>query len=294
MPQPENDYLTDAERALIAEGDDDSIDADADTDLPPEDDEDEGADPDAGENDDASPPEEANADADAELPAEENKPAASSDKDEGDKNADIEAQKALDAAVARRKEIETEIEALNEEFDQGDLTSKEFREKLGKFQEEQHVIEKTLLKQEVALEVRAEQDKKEWESAQAKFFGKEENKRFADDENLLMALNSQVIKLARGEMAAASGEEILAAARANVAKSFGLADAPKPVEKQTGKPARPARPAPTPDIGGLPAAAVERPQSGKFAHLDGLRGEALEDAVGRLSKADQDEYARAN
>lgn len=278
MPNPE-DYLSEAELAAMAEDDDDTTpaaDDDADTDLPPEEEDD---DADAG-----------------------NDGHGSSDKGDQTKNDDKEALKAAEEAEQARKaeeesrktrlaELESKIEALSNQLDEGDITSKEYRDELNKLQTEMRDIEKKTLLDQAKSEVAAERAKADWEKAQADFFRQPENKRFSEDENLLLALNNQVVKLAKGEMASATGPEILARARANVAKSFGFADTTPPKDDNGGKPNRPARPRVPPDIGGLPAAAAERPQDGKFAYLDKLTGEALEDAVAKLSKADQDEWA---
>lgn len=290
------DYLSDAERAILEEGDDDhthGVDDGADTDLLPD------ADDDADDDTTAEGSDDQSADDDADAGNDDQDNDSSSDKDNQAKNADKEALQAAEEAEQARKaeeesrktrlaELESEIDKLSNQFDEGDITSKEYREQLNKLQTELREIEKKTLLYQAKSEAAAERAKADWEKAQADFFGKPENKRFSEDENLLLALNNQVMKLAKGEMANATGPEILEKARANVARSFGIAAPAK--EDKGGRPARPARPQTLPDIGGLPAAAAERPQDGKFAYLDKLSGEALEDAVDKLSKAEQEEW----
>jgi hypothetical protein len=292
------DYLSDAERAILEEGDDDhthGVDDGADTDLLPD------ADDDADDDTTAEGSDDQSADDDADAGNDDQDNDGSSDKDNQAKNADKEALQAAEEAEQARKaeeesrktrlsELESEIDALSNKFDEGDLTSKEYREQLNKLQTELREIEKKTLLDQAKSEAAAERAKADWEKAQADFFRQPENKRFSEDENLLLALNNQVVKLAKGEMANATGPEILAKARANVAKSFGITETPAAKEDKGGKPARPARPKALPDIGGMPAAAAERPQDGKFAYLDKLSGEALEDAVDKLSKAEQEEW----
>lgn len=304
MPNPE-DYLSEAELAAMAEDDDDTTpaaDDDADTDLPPEEDDDADADGEGGADGDQEGDQEG-ADSHDEGAGNDGQDGEdSSDKGDQTKNDDKEALKAAEEAEQARKaeeesrktrlaELESKIEALSDQFDEGDITSKEYREELNKLQMEIRDIEKKALLDQAKAEAAAERAKADWEKAQTDFFRQPENKRFSEDENLLLALNNQVVKLAKGEMADATGPEILARARANVAKSFGFADTTPPKDDKGGKPNRPPRPKMPPDIGGLPAAAAERPQDGKFAYLDKLSGEALEEAVAKLSKAEQEEWA---
>jgi hypothetical protein len=192
---------------------------------------------------------------------------------------------------AKLAEIDGKLAKLDELFDDGELTSKEYRDQQNALMAEKRDIEHDELKAKVRQELDAENGKREWMKAQERFFKAEENARFCDDEVLLGALDQQVRKLAvTPEAANLTGDEILARARAVIAKSFGLAEADAP--RQDGRPARPKRPKVPVDMGGLPAAGSERPQDGKYSHLNGLTGEALEDAVSRLSPADQEAWAR--
>lgn len=192
---------------------------------------------------------------------------------------------------AKLAEIDGKLAKLDELFDDGELTSKEYRDQQNALMAEKRDIEHDELKAKVRQELDAENGKREWMKAQERFFKAEENARFRDDEVLLGALDQQVRKLAMTpEAANLTGDEILAKARAVIAKSFGLAAA-SPAKKDD-KPARPQRPKVPVDMGGLPAAGSERPQDGKYSHLNGLTGEALEDAVSRLSPADQEAWAR--
>lgn len=276
--------LSDSERAAIEDGDDDTpAVTDDQDDLPPEDDD---LDDDAPLVDDDAPATDdevaAAAAAEAAKVAAAAEAALSSDKDDKANTAEHEAKVAKVAA---------DLAALKAEFDDGELTSKEYSDKYDELQKDLRAIERETIKREVEAETLKAQGQKEWQNAQARFFKSKGNERFQSDENLLLALDSQVKKLATGTMANSTGDEILAEARALVAKSFGLPDTAPP-KKDDKRPARPGRPEALPNIGGLPAAGTERPQDSKFASLSRLTGEALEEAVSRLSKADQDEWAR--
>lgn len=276
------DHLSDAERAAMEE-DDDTGNPPADDDLDDDlDDDPEGGPPPA----DDPPAKEPAAD---DPPKDEGKDA-SSDKTEADKTADKE------ASLARLDEIKAEIEALDQQFDDADLSTKEYREKIASLTDERAKIDASILREEIKQDVQKEENAKAWGKAQDAFFAKEENKRFLDDENLLVALDSQVKKVARDTKNKSMGlDEILATARKNVAKSFGLADA-KPVDNKddrVAKPERPRRPDVPVDIGGLPPASTEKPADGRFSHLDRLKGDALEDAVARMSDAEKEAWARA-
>ena len=270
--------LSDSERAAIEDGDDDTPDViDDQDDLPPEDDD--------LDDDDAPPTDDeaaaVAAAAEAAKVAAAAEAALSSDKDDKANTAEHEAKAAKVAA---------DLAALKSQFDEGELTSKEYSDQFDALQKDLRDLERETIKREVKAEAQAEQGKKEWQAAQARFFKSKGNERFQSDENLLLALDSQVKKLATGTMAGNTGDEILAEARALVAKSFGLPDAVAPAKED--RPPRATRPRALPDIGGLPAAGTERPQDSKFANLSRLTGEALEEAVSRMSKADQDEWAR--
>lgn len=286
-----DDGLSEAER-LAMEADDDLDDS-----IPPVDDSADDDDPDADPlledldppaddpppADDDTPPD---ADAQDDPPAD--TPPASSDKKP---DAIDKADEPLPDHSAKLAEIDGKLAELDELFDDGELTSKEYRDQQNVLMAEKRALEHEELKAKVKQDLDAENGKREWMKAQERFFKAEENARFRDDEVLLGALDQQVRKLAvTPEAANLTGDEILAKARAVIAKSFGLA-APSPA-KNGGKPERPQRPKVPVDMGGLPAAGSERPQDGKFSHLNGLTGEALEDAVSRLSPADQEAWAR--
>lgn len=274
------DFLSESERLAMEADDelDEAEDAFDDSDEPDDDDESIGGE-DAGQSDDD--------DSGNESDNAEHAPESS------DKKPDV-----IDAPnepapdhSAKLAEIDGKLAKLDELFDEGELTSKEYRDQQNALMAEKRDIEHDELKAKVKQELDAENGKREWMKAQERFFKAEENARFRDDEVLLGALDQQVRKLAvTPEAANLTGDEILARARAVIAKSFGLAEASAP--RKDGKPARPQRPKVPVDMGGLPAAGSERPQDGKFSHLNGLTGEALEDAVSRLSPADQEAWAR--
>lgn len=288
MPE---DFLSESER-LAMEADDD-----LDDDTPPDADFDDGFDD--GDDPDADPL----LDDEGTPPADE-PPADPTVDDDTPPDADGSSDKepdAIDAPIepvpdnsAKMAEIDGKLAELDERFDEGDLTSKEYRDQQNALMAEKKALEHDEIKAKVKQELDAENSKREWMKAQERFFKAEENARFRDDEVLLGALDQQVRKLAvTPEAANLTGDEILARARAVIAKSFGLA-APSPAKKddKPAKPDRPQRPKVPVDMGGLPAAGSERPQDGKFSHLNGLSGEALEDAVSRLSPADQEAWAR--
>lgn len=296
MPE---DFLSESER-LAMEADDELDDA-----TPPDD----GVDDDADDADDdaldadpllddegAPPVDDTPAD---DPPAGDDTPA--DDADDKDPESSDKKPDAIDKAdeplpdnSAKLAEIDGKLAELDERFDEGDLTSKEYRDQQNALLAEKKALEHDEIKAKVKQELDAENGKREWMKAQERFFKAEENARFRDDEVLLGALDQQVRKLAvTPEAANLTGDEILARARALIAKSFGLAAAsPAKRDEKPAKPDRPQRPKVPVDMGGLPAAGSERPQDGKFSHLNGLSGEALEDAVSRLSPADQEAWAR--
>lgn len=281
------EYLSESER-LAMEADDE-----LDDDTPPDagfddglDDDDE-SDADPLLDDEGTPPADPTVDDDTPADADDNSPESSDKKPDA---IDTPSEPIPDHS-AKMAEIDGKLAKLDELFDEGELTSKEYRDQQSALMAERKALEHDELKAKVKQELDAENGKREWMKAQERFFKAEENARFRDDEVLLGALDQQVRKLAvTPEAANLTGDEILARARAVIAKSFGLAEASAP--RKDGRPARPQRPKVPVDMGGLPAAGSERPQDGKYSHLNGLTGEALEEAVSRLSPADQEAWAR--
>lgn len=204
-----------------------------------------------------------------------------------------------EAAKAKLTEIDGQIAVLDQKFEDGDITGKEYREAQRKLNEERDAQREVLTEVKVSRQLREERAREAWEEAQDRFFGAAENQRFVKNNILFKALNDEVISIARSpEAAGKNGDWVLAEAKKRVEEAFGAAPAAAPdkQDKQGGKdkPARPQRPAKLPpDIGSLPAAGGESPQDGRFAHLDKLEGVALEEAVAKMSAADQEAWARS-
>jgi hypothetical protein len=126
-----------------------------------------------------------------------------------------------------------------------------------------------------------------WKREQSEFFG--DHKEYKANDILYGALNTAVVKLATA-YPAKSGSWVLKEAHRQVQAAFGRAPEPKKEPEVRPKPERPEVLNKT--LGGLPNAATEDTGADEFAHLDGLSGEALEKALEKMPKSQQEKYAK--
>lgn len=292
-----DDGLTDEERAAIA-SDDDLIDTDT-----------EGATDDdtaAGEGDDdeAGDPADDDGAAGGDVPADD----AAQSSDDADDSADDAGQPAIPAtesapilvaqppegADERLKEIAEKKEALVNQFDDGDITAKEYQLQLDALAKEERKIEFDLHKAQLAAEMEQQRQANEWRATVEGFIA--ENPRYNPNTSprMYQMLDMEVRAVAtsdefKNRTDSAAGRLILQRAHENLAKELGFQTAKPKAKKQAAESA-------PPSLHAIPAADTNDVTGGKFAVLDRLATTdpiAYEEALMKLSEKERDSYLSA-
>lgn len=192
------------------------------------------------------------------------------------------------------KEIADKKAGLLTQFDDGDITAKEYQAQLDALNKDERAIERQVEKAQLAAEIEQQRRQNEWASQCDGFLkahpeydgGKGE--RFEHMNAILKAI--AVIPQNQG----LTGPQLL-----DKAHRLALADRgealPAPKADAKGKQDIP-KPALPPSLANVPAAASNDPGEGKWASLDKLQTsnpEAYEAALSKLSDADRDAYLAA-
>ena len=191
-------------------------------------------------------------------------------------------EKAYDDAAAA-------LDAIEGKFQEGELDADERRAEIRKIERERDAE----IRKINAANTNAEIQGQKWDAEQKAFF--KANQGYAQP-LLFNALNAEVMRIASlPEAAGKSGMQILQAAKRCIDQQLAavtggkLPDADKQKQKQAdGKPK-----AKRPDVqtlGGVPAAAAADTGNDKWAHIDKLTGLAYEQALSKMSEAEQAAY----
>lgn len=278
MDKEIDDGLTDEERAALEEdldeGDEDetSIDDGADSDA------DAGDDADAGETVAAAADDTVQAAADAAEPA-----AATS--------APILVVDAPADADAKLKDIATAKDALIAQFDDGDITAKEYQQQLDALAKQEREIERAVERSALAAEMEQQRLKNEWAATVNAFIEINDVYNPTTNPRMYRALDQEVRDVAGSpEAKTMTGAQILAKAHENLAQAFGF-EAKK--EAPAGKVRRVPKPGLPPSLDKVPAAEMLDVTSGKYGALDRLASTnplAYEEALMKMSDRERDEY----
>lgn len=278
MDKEIDDGLTDEERAALEEdldeGDEDetSIDDGADSDA------DAGDDADAGETVAAAADDTVQAAADAAEPA-----AATS--------APILVVDAPADADAKLKDIATAKDALISQFDDGDITAKEYQQQLDALAKQEREIERAVERSALAAEMEQQRLKNEWAATVNAFIEINDVYNPTTNPRMYRALDQEVRDVAGStEAKTMTGAQILAKAHENLAQAFGF-EAKK--EAPAGKVRRVPKPDLPPSLDKVPAAETLDVTSGKYGALDRLASTnplAYEEALMKMSDRERDEY----
>ena len=187
------------------------------------------------------------------------------------------------------KEYDDKIKALDAKLDEGDINFDDYKKSL-------LAIERDRTRAIVREETTRISAEKTWESEQATFFGDEDNIKLKENFIVYDAFAREVNRLLGvKEWRSKSGPEILVKAKEAITTAFGIQ--PKVVEKEESEANKAIKAAKAAggkrtDIQTLKnvPASDQNSDIGKFAYLDKLKGVAYENALGSLSKADQDAY----
>jgi hypothetical protein len=200
----------------------------------------------------------------------------------------------LTACVTKQTELADSLKDLNEKYADGEidevefnLESKKIERALTRLEAKEEVYQEQIDAQQRQIEQTNQQMAQQWEQEQTSFFGKVENKVFAENDAMFEALNTHVKKLLAANV---SLKDVLPQARANLSKD---------IEAMTGKPLQKTNDAPEskakkehpviPTLGNVPAA-IPNADGGRFTYLDNLSGRKLEEAMAKLSNDEREEY----
>lgn len=187
--------------------------------------------------------------------------------------------------------IGTAKDDLDTKFEDGDLTTKEYRAEMDKLNKQERLLEMQEFKARTANEIAENQQRAAWAGTVNSFL--EDNPVYATSKLRYKALDDTVKQVANDEAnAGLTGAEILAKAHEIVESDLGSVQAPagdpeKPAGRKTGKPAAP------PNLGKLPAAEATEVGNSRWKALDRLADSdpiAYEKALAKLSEDDQDAY----
>lgn len=287
--------LTAEERAAI-EGDDDYQDGDTDADndnddLEGDDDEDQD---DEGDDDDVDPAADDDA---ADVPGRDDGKAAEDAPGDEQSGAPVQAapvfvaQAPADAEV-KLAEITAKKEELIAQFDDGDITAKEYQTQLDALGKDERAIERAIDKAAIASEMETQRQTNEWIN-QANSFA--EANGYKDNPRLYRALDLEVRDVAgTDEGKSMTGPQILAKAHANLIDA-GMVTGRAPTVTVKGK-SKLARPDLPPNLARVPAADSSDTSGGRFASLDRLSSSdpiAYEDRLMALSESDRAAYLKS-
>ena len=192
---------------------------------------------------------------------------------------------------AQRTEIDEKEDALDKQFDEGDITFSEHKKALREINQQRNALDRAELKAELAAEAYQTQIDNSWQASQEAFFSA--HPEFKIDNEAKWAAFDQLVKnetktvLDKG---GAVGVPELERAYTKYKQAFNIEAA---APNQAKAPATKKENAVPPNLGKLPAATANDTDDGKFAHLDRLEGVAFEDALAKLSDAQRDEYLRS-
>jgi hypothetical protein len=279
-----DDGLTDEERAALEDGDEDTGTTTTDEDGAGTTDDDTGTEAEAAAGEAEAGDGTANADTDAEGAAE--APAPAEIKEPA--SAPLLVVESPADADDRLKTIATQKEDLITQFDDGEITAKEYQQQLDALAKQEREIERAMERAALAAEMEQQRLKNEWTSTVNAFI--EANAVYKENPRLYRALDQEVRDVANSEEGKTmSGARILAKAHENLAQAFGFA-----VKQPTGDKGKTIPRGETPpSLHGVPAADANDVSGGKYSALDRLASTnpiAYEEALMKLPDSERDAY----
>lgn len=195
---------------------------------------------------------------------------------------------ALEDAAAKLAAIETQKESLLTQFDDGDITAREYQKQLDTLAKEERAIERAQDRAELASQIEQQRLQNEWTQTCNTFV--ETHAVYKDNPRLYKALDAEVRDLAtRPDTANWSGQKFLEEAHKALKSAFGFAE---PEAKAAKLAYNPAANLP-PNLSKVPAAEVESTSGGRFAVLDRLASSdpiAYEESLAKMSQSERDAY----
>jgi hypothetical protein len=206
-------------------------------------------------------------------------------------------------ADAKLKEIGDKKAELVEQFDNGDITAKEYQTQLDALNRDERALERAIDKAKIAADIKQQQEMTAW-MGEVKDFTSKAHPEYSTSRVRWTALDTFVKEIASNpENAGLSGKQILAKAHDMVVADLGEAPEPsadaggkkdggKKGEKD-GKPLKGSKIDPPPTLAKVPAADNQDVEGGRWAALDRLAQTdpiELEEKLMKLSPADRDAY----
>lgn len=297
--EDEFDGLTESERAILAELDDDEDDLGTLREVA--EDGAEGEDGEDGEDDDEPKGKQAEgyADKDGEEDGQLSAPQATSSTPEPIYKAD-----APGDATAQLRELAAERKAIRKQYEEGELDEDAYEAKLDELDQRRDAINRSIMKAEISAEMTQQQLVKSYRETVDGWLAdiKRSGFDYKSPENAQAAayLDARVKALAAADPDAPQNPEgwraILEEAHMLAARKFGIkAKEAQPAKDSAGKPRKTGERAPDlsgipPTIGRGPAAAAASGAGDEFGHLESLSGIALEKAIAKLSPEQLDRY----
>ncbi|AFN39117.1 hypothetical protein G167_gp37 [Burkholderia phage BcepMigl] len=207
-------------------------------------------------------------------------------------------------AEAKLKEIGEKKVTLVEQFDNGDITAKEYQTQLDALNKDERSLERAIDKAQTATEMRQQQEMNAWLGEVNEFTSKV-HPEYGQSRARWMALDTFVKEIGSDPANAnLTGPAILAKAHEMVVADLGeatpKADAGKKddgkKDDKAGKPLKGAKIEPPPTLGKVPASDNADIDSGRWTALDRLQEtdpEAHEEKLMKMSAADRDAYLAA-
>lgn len=252
-----DDGLTDEERAALAEDD--------------------------GAGQEAAPEVEAEAEAATAEPEKPEEPAAAPVEAAEPEPQPILVAPPTDDADARLKEIAEKKDALLAQFDEGDITTREYQKQLDELMKAERQVEFAQHEAQLAAKMEQQRLQNEWTATCNSFV--EANPVYKDNPRLYKALDAEVRDLAaRPDTASWTGQKFLEEAHKALRQAFNLPDGAK---------AKPQARELPPNLAKVPAADVQDTNGGRFAVLDRMATSdplGYEEALSKMSDADRNAY----
>lgn len=196
-------------------------------------------------------------------------------------------------AQERLEQITSQKDQLVQQFDDGELTAKEYQQQLDALAKREREIEQAQFKAKLAAEMQEQQARNQWLDTVNTFL--DDNPTYRQSQLMYRTLDMAVRDLAQQEAnAGLSGREILERAHQQIAEQFGMQEE-QPATKVAKKASRKTIDAP-PTLKQMPAADNNEITDTKWDKLDRLAQKdpmEYEAELAKMSDADRDAYLAA-
>lgn len=198
-------------------------------------------------------------------------------------------------AEIQLKAISDKKTALVDQFDNGDITAKEYQSQLDALNREERSLERAVEKAQLAAEMRQQQEVNNW-MQQVQSFTTKDHPEYSTSKVRWMALDAFVKEIgSKPENASLSGAQILAEAHKRVVEDLGEAPAKAGAKdaKSTTKPLKGSSEKPPTTLSKVPAADNTDVENGRWAAMDRLYETdpvAAEEKMMKWSESERDAY----